>query len=250
MISGGSLAIARPFAAVIAVLALGLVLSQSLAAQLTTGTILGTVKDESGAVLPGAAIRIINVETGIARTAVAGSKGEYRVSNIPPGDYRVESELSGFQTAVRNGINISIGREAVVDFALTVGNVQQQVTVTGEASLVETTTASVSGLVDSNQMRDIPLNSRSFLELVPLQTGAVFTETGSTSSVNGFGERNYRWWASAGTRTAFCWTGRISAMRRDHPVAPPGRWRAWRPSASSGSSPTRTTLNTVTTPAA
>lgn len=161
----------------------------TLAAQLTTGTILGTVKDASGAVLPGATIRITNVETGIPRTAATGSKGEYRVSNIPPGEYKVEAEVSGFQTAVRAGITLSIGREAVVDFAMAVGNVTQQVTVTGEAPLIETTTATVSGLVDSNQMREIPLNARSFLELVPLQTGAIFSDTASQSSVNGFGKK-------------------------------------------------------------
>ncbi len=189
MISNRCGAKARLWSAGIGILLLMSWLGGTLAAQLTTGTILGTVKDESGAVLPGASIRITNVETGIPRSAVSGSKGEYRVSNIPPGNYRVEAELAGFQTGVRTGLTLSIGREAVVDFSLSVGNVQQQVTVTGEVSLVETTTATVSGLVDSNQMKEIPLNSRSFLELVPLQTGAVFNETGSTSSVNGFGKK-------------------------------------------------------------
>ncbi len=97
--------------------------------------------------------------------------------------------MPGFQTGVRSGITLTIGREAVVDFTLQVGNVAEQVTVTGEAPLIETTTASVSGIVDSQQMRDIPLNARSFLELVPLQTNAVFAEAGASSASKGFGRK-------------------------------------------------------------
>src|SRR6185503_13608476 len=69
------------------------------------------------------------------------------------------------------------------------GNVTEQVTVTGEAPLIETTTASMSGLVDPQQMRDIPLNARSFLELVPLQAGAIFSENADQSATKGFGKK-------------------------------------------------------------
>jgi hypothetical protein len=154
-----------------------------------TGTILGAVKDQTGAVLPGTSITVRNVETGISRTSVTGSRGEYRVPALNVGTYEVQAELSGFQTGVRQGITLTVGREAVVDFTLTVGNVAEQVTVTGEAPLIETTTATVGGVVDSQQMRDIPLNARSFLELVPLQAGAVLAETGGESAVFGFGKK-------------------------------------------------------------
>ena len=160
-----------------------------LHAQLTTGAISGTVKDQTEAVLPGAAVMVTNVETGSVRTSVSGSEGGYRISNLPPGSYEVQAELAGFQTGVRSGITLSIGREAVVDLTLRVGDVTERVTVTGEAPLIETTTATVGGVVDSQQMRAIPLNARSFLELVPLQTNAHFAESGAVSSAHGFGKK-------------------------------------------------------------
>jgi hypothetical protein len=154
-----------------------------------TGTVLGTVKDQTGAVLPGASITIRNVETGISRTTVSGGRGEYRVPALNVGTYEVQAAMTGFQTGVRQGITLTVGREAVVDFSLSVGSVAEQVTVTGEAPLIETTTATVGGVVDQQQMRDIPLNARSFLELVPLQAGAVLSETGGESAVFGFGKK-------------------------------------------------------------
>lgn len=155
-----------------------------------TGTILGVVKDQSGAILPGATVTATAVDTGIARTTTTGARGNYRIPALAVGSYQVQAGMSGFQTSVRSGINLTVGRDAVVDFTLQVGNVAEQVTVTGEAPLVEATTATVSGVVDQQQMKDIPLNARSFIELVPLQTGAVFAEAGNTSSPTwGFGKK-------------------------------------------------------------
>jgi hypothetical protein len=166
------------------------VLSSTSNAQVSTGTILGTAKDQTGAVLPGTTISVRNVETGVSRTATSGTGGEYRFPALAAGNYEVQAELTGFQKGVRKGIVLTVGREAVVDFSLNVGDVAEQVTITGEAPLIETTTATVSGLVTPQQMRDIPLNSRSFLELVPLQTGAVFAEAADPSGVpNGFGKK-------------------------------------------------------------
>ena len=161
----------------------------TLAAQ-TTGMILGTIKDQSGAVLPGAEVTATNVDTGISRTAVSGSRGEYRIPALNVGTYDINAGMAGFQTGVRQGITLIIGREAVVDFSLQVGSVTEQVTVTGEAPLIETTTAVVGGVVDSRQMRDIPLNARSFLELaIGATTNAVFAEAGSSSATKGFGRK-------------------------------------------------------------
>ena len=177
------------FSAVICSLLLVFAWGVSLQAQLSTGAISGTVMDQSEAVLPGANVTVTNVETGIARVVESGGNGQYRVPNLIPGDYEVQAESAGFQTGVRSGITLSVGRQAVVDITLRVGDVAERVTVTGEAPLIETTTATVSGVVEQQQMRDIPLNARSFLELVPLQTGATFTETAGNSAVQGFGKR-------------------------------------------------------------
>ena len=160
----------------------------NLAAQ-NTASIQGTVKDQSGAVLAGAEVSATNVETGQTRTASSSASGDFHLPSLAVGTYDIHVGMTGFQSTVRKGITLTIGRDAVVDFSLQVGNVSEQVTVTGEAPLIETTTATVSGTVDQKQMRDIPLNARSFIELVPLQTGAVFAEAGSSSTSKGFGKK-------------------------------------------------------------
>ena len=151
-----------------------LVLSGAMArGQVTTGTISGAVRDQSGAVLPGAGVTIRNVETGITRRIAADEQGRYRVPQLPLGNYEVEAEASGFSTEVRQGITLTIGREAVVDFSLNVGQVAERVVVEGEAPLVQTTTSEMGALVDNKKIRDLPLNGRSFEQLALLQPGVV-----------------------------------------------------------------------------
>ncbi len=142
-------------------------------AQLTTGVISGTVTDPSGAAVPGVSIGIKNVETGIGRTAVSGPNGRYEAANLPVGKYEVSATLAGFQTTVRSGIELAVGRTAVVDLSLQVGEVTQAVTVTGEAPLVETTSATVSNLVDEKRVTDLPLNGRDLNQLAFLQPGVL-----------------------------------------------------------------------------
>src|SRR5712692_3654904 len=105
-------------------------------AQVTTGAISGTVHDATGAVIPGASITIRNLDTGITRNLLSDEAGRYRAPELPLGNYEVRAELSGFQTAVRRGIELTIGREAIVDMSLQVGSVAEADEVTGEAPLV------------------------------------------------------------------------------------------------------------------
>ena len=126
--------------------------------QVTTGTLSGVVRDQSQAVLPGSTVTIRNVGTGMTRKVAADEQGRYRVPQLPLGDYEVEAEMAGFQTEVRRGITLTVGREAVVDFTLGVGQITERIVVTGEAPLVETTTSQVGALVDSKKIRDLPLN--------------------------------------------------------------------------------------------
>ena len=121
-----------------------LLLAQPLLAQVTTGTVLGTVRDETGAMVPGVTVTLKNVETGISRTVLTDEGGRYRASSLPLGSYEIQAELSGFNTDVRSGIKLTVGREAMVDFTLRVGDVTERVEVTGEAPLVDTATAVVS----------------------------------------------------------------------------------------------------------
>src|SRR5262245_42342446 len=130
-------------------------LSASALAQLTTGTINGTVTDSSGAAIPGASITVKNVETGIARNTISGETGRYEVPNLQPGSYEISASLAGFQTSVRNGVTLAVGQNAVVDHALQVGQVSETVEVTGEAPVVETTTATVTYLVDEAKVEEL-----------------------------------------------------------------------------------------------
>src|SRR3972149_1376814 len=94
-------------------------------AQVTTGTISGTVKDSTGAVLPGTKVVVLNQETGITRTVQADAAGHYSAPALGLGNYQVTASLEGFQTEVRKGIVLTVGREAIVDFQLPVGAVTQ-----------------------------------------------------------------------------------------------------------------------------
>ncbi len=116
-------------------------------AQVTTGTISGTVIDSSGAVVPGAALILKSVEKGFSRTVSTDASGRYHAPDLELGSYEITVEAAGFRTVIRSGITLTVGREAVVDFTLQVGAVTQTVTVTGEAPLVQTANATVAALV-------------------------------------------------------------------------------------------------------
>src|SRR5712691_11540828 len=161
----------KSVASLIAIVSLTTLLAIQSQGQTTNGTILGIVSDRSAARLPGATVKVINVETAISRTMKSDEEGRYRAVNLEPGNYEVDAELIGFKTAVRRGIQLTVAAEAVVDLTLSVGEVTQQVVVTGEAPLVETTSAALSGLVDDKKIRDLPLNGRSFEQLAFLQPG-------------------------------------------------------------------------------
>ena len=136
-----------------------------------TASITGTAKDSSGAAVAGATVTVKDVETGVTRTVETDPSGNYGVPSISVGNYEVDAEKTGFKLAVRSGITLVVGQQAVVDFTLEVGNVEQTVTVTAEAPVVNTTTSSTSGLVSEQEVKDLPLNGRSFDQLLTLNTG-------------------------------------------------------------------------------
>jgi hypothetical protein len=142
-------------------------------AQLTTGAIAGTVADETKSVLPGVTITVTNVDTGIARTITTDGHGGYRVTDLPPGTYDVLAALSGFQSFVHKGIQLTVGREATVDIAMRLGNVTEEVVVSGDAPLVDIRGGSLGQVVDSKAISDLPLNGRDVTALMGLQMGTV-----------------------------------------------------------------------------
>ncbi|MCZ6877741.1 MAG: TonB-dependent receptor, partial [Acidobacteria bacterium] len=159
-------------------------------AQLTRGTISGTVTDQTGGAVPGAAITITHVDTGVTRASETGARGRYEAPSLPAGNYEVRASLAGFQTSIRAGITVIIGRTAVVDHVLQVGEVAQTVTVTGEATFVETTSATVSQVVEQQKVEDLPLPGRDMMELTFLQPGVLrIPQRNDQRAMSGMGEK-------------------------------------------------------------
>jgi len=140
-------------------------------AQLPTGTILGLVKDASGASIPNATVTVLNVGTDLRRIFLTSEEGAYRFPALPVGRYTVRAESTGFKTETHEGLVLDVTQEAVVNFTLQVGRMEEQVVVTGEPPLVNMTNSSLGGLVNSDQMADLPLNGRNYIDLTLMQSG-------------------------------------------------------------------------------
>jgi hypothetical protein len=163
--------------AIVGMIALG---SCLIFAQGATGSISGVVRDSSGAVIPGVTVTAKHVESGLTRNGLSNEAGAYNIQLLPVGAYEITAQLAGFKQELRRGINLVVGQEAVVNLTMEVGTVAESVTVTGEAPIVNTKLASTSGLVNEDQIKDLPLNGRSFDQLLTLTTGTV----NYTSNVN------------------------------------------------------------------
>src|SRR6266699_601354 len=158
----------------VALFVLGLVLFMAaipVFAQSPTGTILGTVKDPSGAVVLGVTITAQNVDNGASRSISTDETGAYRLAALPVGHYDLRVESPGFKSTTQKGLVLDIGEEAGLNFTLEVGTTLQEVVVTGEAPLVNTTTASLGGVVSEKKVAELPLNGRNVVDLVLLQPG-------------------------------------------------------------------------------
>jgi hypothetical protein len=141
-------------------------------AQTTNGSFRGTVTDQSGGAAPRARLRVTNVGTGVSLDAVANESGEYVVPNVPPGVYDIRASLEGFETLDTRGITLLVNQTATLDFTLKPGSVNQEVTVTGEAPLANTTNATVGTVIATDSIVDLPLNGRQFTQLTLLTPGA------------------------------------------------------------------------------
>ncbi len=148
----------------------------------------GRVEDATGSPVQGVKVTVRNAETGATRTALTDDQGNYRVLALALGLHEVKAEKTGFRASVRMGVNLAVGQEAVVNMRLDVGQITQEVTVSADAPLVNTTTAQISGLVTEQQVKDLPLNGRSFDNLITLNPGTVnysAMKTAQTSTSNG-----------------------------------------------------------------
>ena len=137
-----------------------------------TAQITGTVKDQSGAVLPGVEVTVTQTETGVMRTSVTNETGSYILSNLPIGPYRLEAGLPGFRTYAQTGIVLQVNSSPVVNPVLEVGQVTEQVEVQANATLVETRSVGVGQVIENARILELPLNGRAMIELVALAGAA------------------------------------------------------------------------------
>jgi len=150
----------------------GLCCSISLWSQ-TSANISGTVTDQSGTAVGGAQVAVKSLETGVSRSTTTDASGRYQVFALPVGSYEIRAAKDGFAPALRTGIRLVVGQDATVDFALRVGGVSEELKVTADAPIVELSTRDISGLVGERQVKDLPLNGRSYDLLLPLNPGVV-----------------------------------------------------------------------------
>ena len=158
-------------------------------AQTVNGNIIGTVHDPQGGVIPNVSVSAKNLETGAERTATTDDTGSFTIPGVAAGTYDLTATTAGFQTEVRKGITLSVGAVVRADLALRVGAVSDRVEVTAEASQVETTNSTISGLVSDTVIRELPLNGRDWIQLAALQPGVltVVSTVQSSSPATGLG---------------------------------------------------------------
>src|SRR5438876_402207 len=159
-----------------------LVLCSTAAWAQVTAQISGTVKDQSGAVLPGVEVTATNTGTGVSRNAVTNETGGYVLPNLPIGPYRLEAALSGFRTFAQTGIVLQVNTSPVVNPVLEVGQVSETVEVQANAAMVETRSSGVGQVIENQRILELPLNGRQVTDLISLAGAAV--QSGQTRDNN------------------------------------------------------------------
>src|SRR5258707_6298434 len=154
-------------------------------AQVAGGEITGGVKDQAGAAAAGATVPVTNSRTNLQRASASSPEGVFTAASLPPGEYRVDVELAGFRPVRRDGIRLSTGEKARIDFALAVGDVRELITVTADAPMLRSETASLGALVEHEQLVQLPLNGRAFIMLASLAPGVALPPNSQLPRING-----------------------------------------------------------------
>ena len=153
------------------------------------GRITGTITDQTGGAISGAAVTVKDVQRGISRDLTTGETGEYNAPNLLPGTYSVRSEAKGFKAVERQNILIEVGKEVRVDIALQPGEVSQTITITEAPPLVETTNATLGGTLSNQTINDLPLNGRNYINLLTLRPGMTVYPGGGSAARSANGTR-------------------------------------------------------------
>lgn len=185
----------RTLCAVVAVVALLHTATVSTHAQVTGGTISGTVTDSSGRVVANVRISITNVATGVTREVTTNDEGFYSAPNLLPGTYEMKFSKQGFKTEANRGITLTVAASLSLDQTLRVGSVNETVSVQSEVPAVQTSSSDISAVVNATTVRELPLNGRSWTDLAQLQAGvsAIHTQpdfaAGTDRGNRGFGQQ-------------------------------------------------------------
>jgi hypothetical protein len=150
---------------------------------ISTAQISGTVKDQSGAILPGVEVTAIQTETGLRRSIPTGETGSYILTSLPVGPYRLEASLPGFRTYVQTGIVLQVNSNPVVNAVLEVGQIAETIEVQADAALVETRSTGVGTVIDNQRIQELPLNGRQVTQLIVL-AGMSTPASSATASLN------------------------------------------------------------------
>ena len=175
-----------PFRLLLATFALFL-FSISTQSQSTTGRILGTLTDQSGAAVAGASVVVTDVQRGTSRTMTTDESGGYAGPDLQPGTYRIHVEVKGFKSVERPNVQIEVATDLRVDFTLQPGQVSETVTITEEVPLINPTSATLGGTLSNKEINDLPLNGRNYENLLQLRPGVMRYPGGgfSTTSTDG-----------------------------------------------------------------
>lgn len=161
---------------------LSLAASSPLRAQLTTATINGVIHDTTGAVIPGANVRLQNIDTGVEQSTVCNAAGLYVIMRIPPGRYSLTVSKQGFKTAIRTPDVLSVNENTTFNFTLSVGSTTQSVTIRAPAVALQTSSSELGTVMNTQEVDNLPLNGRNFTQLLTLTPGASPVNVGQGAS--------------------------------------------------------------------
>ncbi len=160
-------------------------------AQVTGATLSGTVTDPSGATITGATVSVKNTATGVSKDTTSDSAGLYTVPNLIPGDYVVTVAATGFSTTVQSNLQLSVGQQQQLNFSMKVGQASTTVQVTEAAPQIDLTSSAVTGQVESETVRELPLNGRDWTSLATLQPGVKTIQTQMAFATSARGNRGF-----------------------------------------------------------
>src|SRR6266550_712628 len=178
--------LSRKALGVAAAIVLSMALATTLFAQTFRGTILGTVTDPNGAVVPDATVTAKNIGTAIERTSTSDEFGNYSLAELQAGTYEVKVEKSGFQSSTVTGVSVEVSAERRVDVALHVAGSEATVII-APSTQVETTTNTLGGTINTKEVADLPVNGRDFTKFLVMVPGATGDPSGATDSPGSFG---------------------------------------------------------------